>query len=273
MNLLITRPYEDAQRLAAPLEKLGHRVTYAPLLVAHYCLPLTWPDWSNVQGLLFTSANGVRAFEHAFRHCTQWDIMQALPTLAVGPHTAETLKGYGFASVACANGGWRTLVECVPSHFYAAKGRLLHITGTETAGHVGDALTTQGYLYERLPIYDMVSAPVLPAPTVHDFSQHRIDGVILCSSRTAQIFTSLIERAELADIMHPVTAWCLSPAIAMHVSSLPLSAVRIATYPNLPSLIDLLSQANAKPRTSENSTTPLETLCTDKRTPHDVRHY
>ena len=39
MNLLITRPHEDAQRLGSPLEKLGYRVTCAPLLAVQYCPP------------------------------------------------------------------------------------------------------------------------------------------------------------------------------------------------------------------------------------------
>ncbi len=281
MNLLITRPHEDAQRLATPLEELGYRIARAPLLTMRYCPPPVWPNWSDVQGLLFTSANGVRALAQALRRCAPWNIIQDLPTLAVGPHTAETLKEYDFSSVACANGEWRALVEHALSHFHIANGRLLHVTGIATAGHVGETLTAQGYLYERLPLYDMESALVLPAPIVRAFSQHRMDGVVLCSSRTARTFTSLIEEADLIGMMQYVTAWCLSPAIATEVSPLPLAAVRVATHPNLSSLIDLLSQAKAKSgcsgkiaaNISKSDTTSPETLCAHERTPRDVRHY
>lgn len=270
MNLLVTRPKEDAHRLAAPLQKLGFQVTCAPLLVAQYRPPPVWPDWSDVQGMLFSSAHGVRALHHTLGNHSHWETIQALSTMAVGPHTADTLKQYGFSSVTCANGDWRALVQHVSRHFQVQKGRLLHITGTARVGDMGGTLTAQGYSYHRLPVYDMPRVQDLPVSVIGDFSHQRLDGVTLCSSRTAHTFVSLVKKAGLVDAMEHMTAWCLSPAIATYLRPLPFACVRVASRPNLPSFIALFSQNNPEIHAPALNTGHPDTTCTSQRRPHNV---
>ena len=59
MRLLVTRPVADAQALADKLEAVGHSVICAPVIEI-VTKPDAAPELTNVKGLAFTSANGVR---------------------------------------------------------------------------------------------------------------------------------------------------------------------------------------------------------------------
>src|SRR3974390_940486 len=86
MRILITRPVEDAEAIAARLAELGHDTVVAPLLTIRYldrAVPL-----EGVQAILATSANGVRAF-------SRLSARRDLPLFAVGPQTAEEARRAG----------------------------------------------------------------------------------------------------------------------------------------------------------------------------------
>ena len=59
MRLLVTRPRDDAESFAQIVRARGHQAVVAPLMEVHFAsgpnLPL-----EGVQGLIATSANGVR---------------------------------------------------------------------------------------------------------------------------------------------------------------------------------------------------------------------
>ncbi|HEY7610485.1 MAG TPA: uroporphyrinogen-III synthase, partial [Alphaproteobacteria bacterium] len=61
MRILLTRPEPDAQRFAAQLAEHGIEAVVAPLMTIETAdAPL--PPLEGVQALVFTSANGVRAY-------------------------------------------------------------------------------------------------------------------------------------------------------------------------------------------------------------------
>ena len=60
-EVLVTRPAEDGAQTAAQLEAMGHQAMLAPLLTTHF-IDGPAPVLDDVQALLATSANGVRAF-------------------------------------------------------------------------------------------------------------------------------------------------------------------------------------------------------------------
>ncbi|MEL6380752.1 MAG: uroporphyrinogen-III synthase, partial [Pseudomonadota bacterium] len=63
--VLITRPAPDAEALAADVQALGFKSVLSPVI------EIVWrgraPDLSGMAGLVFTSANGVRALVHHLR--------------------------------------------------------------------------------------------------------------------------------------------------------------------------------------------------------------
>ena len=79
MRLLVTRPQEDVAALSEKLVAGGHEVVSAPLLTIQLCEQVPM-DRSRVQGLLATSANGVRALARR----DDFDEWRNVPLLAVG---------------------------------------------------------------------------------------------------------------------------------------------------------------------------------------------
>ena len=69
MRLLVTRPLDDAQALADRLEAGGHEALVEPLLTIAPDLAAPLP-LDGARALLFTSANGVRAFALRRRSAT-----------------------------------------------------------------------------------------------------------------------------------------------------------------------------------------------------------
>src|ERR1044072_5410679 len=88
MHALITRPLEDAKALAELLAGRGVECTVEPLLeIAPH--PEAAIDLDGVQALLFTSANGVRAFAAKSSR-------RDLKGLTVGDGSATPARELGF---------------------------------------------------------------------------------------------------------------------------------------------------------------------------------
>ena len=83
-TLLITRPEEDARLFAEEAEAIGFAPVFEPLLRIEPLQAPQLPD-SAVQAVLFTSANGVRAFINAYGGL-------GCPAYAVGDATARAAR-------------------------------------------------------------------------------------------------------------------------------------------------------------------------------------
>ena len=121
MRVLVTRPLEDGQAIAGRLAALGHQTLLAPLLTTRF-FDGPEPDLADVQAILATSANGVRAF-------VRRSIRRDVPLFAVGPQTAEEARNAGFADVRDADGDARTLAAAAARWAAPDKGTLLHVAG------------------------------------------------------------------------------------------------------------------------------------------------
>ncbi len=121
MRLLLTRPQEDSVALEAMLAERGHEAIVEPLLTIRPDLnaPL---DLEGVAALLFTSANGARAF--ALR-----SHRRDLPVFAVGDASAQAARDLGFAKVESAGGDVAALGALVAHRHRPEDGALLHVAG------------------------------------------------------------------------------------------------------------------------------------------------
>src|SRR5689334_6266641 len=133
MRVLVTRPVDDANETAALLHARGHDAIVAPLLEVRYHdgHPL---HLDAIQGLLATSANGVRAFA---RRTSRRDFA----VFAVGSQTAQAARDAGFSDVRNADGDAGTLAQTVQASASPQDGPLLHVSGAEAAGRLAAALT------------------------------------------------------------------------------------------------------------------------------------
>jgi len=237
MRVLVTRPSEDATRLAQRLAALGVVAVAAPLLDIHY-IAGDELNLDGVQAVLFTSANGVRAFAMRSSHRT-------LPALCVGDATGREAVAAGFTNVKSAAGDVAALADLVKNERDPAAGALLHPAGSRVAGDLADRLQDAGYTYCREVLYEAVKAAALPeaarAALAAGDPDGGVDGVLLYSPRTGAAFAQLVRDAGLSDALGQVTAYCLSQAVAEEVQGLPWAAVKVAVRPDQDALLALLA--------------------------------
>ncbi|MGZ8995690.1 MAG: uroporphyrinogen-III synthase [Rhodospirillales bacterium] len=226
-RILITRPREDAEPLAAILAGHGIDSLIEPLMRAEF-VPGERLVLDDVQALIATSANGVRAF--AAR-----DPRRSLPVCAVGDATARAARAEGFAEVASASGDVEALAEMIIAGHDPAAGAFLHIAGAVSAGDLGGRLAAAGFAYRRTVLYAMRPARALSPPARDAVAAGRLSGVALYSPRTATLFAELIAADDLAAACRDLRAYCLSQAVAQRVAALPFSALIVA--PDQPAMV------------------------------------
>ena len=233
MKALITRPREQATAIADALAARGVEPVLEPLVEirlspdgAHSVTPLL----DGAQALLFTSANGVRAFAAA-------SARRDLPALAVGDATAAAARTAGFADVESAGGSVANLALLVRRRLKPEGGALVHSAAREVAGDLAGALGAAGFEVRRAVLYESVPAQCLSAGTAALLQKGAIGAAIFFSPRTAATFVRLVRAAGLDGACRTIVAVALSPAVAekldvrwraLHVASAPTSAALLA---------------------------------------------
>jgi uroporphyrinogen-III synthase len=227
MRVLITRPEEDAARIAAILKSCGHEPIVAPLLKTNFH---DGPDVSldGVQAILATSANGVRALA---RRTERRDVA----LFAVGPQTEEEAHARGFASVRNANGDSKSLAAATRDWASPGKGALLHIKGADADGTLATLLKAQGFDVRTRVLYDVADIG-LPEVVRVQLANHEIDAALFFSARSARIFTAAAAGCPLDTVM----AVCISTATAEALVPLAFRSVRVAPAPNQDALLACL---------------------------------
>ena len=232
MHVLLTRPLEDAGLLAGRLRELGHEALSAPLLRVrfHDGEPLAL---DGVQGVLVTSANGIRAL---VRRTERRD----LPIFAVGPQTARAARKAGFDRVEHADGDVAALAEALPRWARAEAGALLHATAAVGAGRLASLLAVKGYEVRSEILYDVVASTVLPQDVVGALNNGLLDAALFFSPRSAGVFRDCILGASLCGVCARLIAVCISQAAADALAPLVFQEIRIAARPNQDALLACL---------------------------------
>ncbi len=231
-TLLITRAKADALPLAAELRAKGYDVLIDPML---HIQDLAGPplELVNVQGLLLTSANGVRAF-------CQRNSERQVAVYAVGEATGREARAQGFDNIKIAAGDVDALARLVMAKTRSEEGWFLHCAGTHLAGDLGAALTAAGYRYRREQLYQARAAQQLRASTVAALQGDVPIGVLLYSPRTAAIFCQCVVRAGLGDRLNLVTAYCLSQAVTKPLTTMAWRAIKIPQRPTQEALLEIV---------------------------------
>lgn len=240
MRVVVTRPVEDAERIAAPLRDRGIDVMVEPLLAI---VPRAGAevDTSGIQATLLTSANGVRALARALGGDPG---PLRIPALAVGDQTAAVARELGFTDVRAADGDVTSLAALVRATLKPDDGVLLHAAGSHVAGDLAGDLAGDGYVLRRVHLYESRTASAFSGDLRAALTAGTVDAVLLYSPRTAKTFATLAEQGDLRDACSSVTAYCLSPNVAEALGDLPFAAVRVAPRPEQDALLALFDNDN-----------------------------
>jgi uroporphyrinogen-III synthase len=229
---LVTRPREDAQGLCQALEARGFEVQREPLLEIILRQGVDLP-LAGVQGILATSANGVRALAVN-------GARRDLPIWAVGSATAECAQGFGFNSVEAAGGDVSQLAELVAGRVDPRAGALLHAAGSELAGDLSESLTALGFEIRRSVLYEARTPSAFSPGMIKALDAEELDLALFFSPRTAATFARLTQAAQLNEACLGINAYALSPAVAEQLAVLPWRRVRTAGKPDQTALLAVI---------------------------------
>jgi uroporphyrinogen-III synthase len=238
MKALVTRPDQDAAPVAAALRARGIEPVLAPMLriepEPHGAARLVGA-LAGAQAVLFTSANGVRAFAQA---ATRFE----LPVFCVGEATAAAARMAGFRTVFSAGGDIADLAALVGARLAPGNGALVHAAGADIAGDLAAALGAKNFALRRIVLYRAIAVDVLPAAAADALRQGEIALALFFSPRTAASFVRLARAAGLAERCDNMTALALSRNVAAALSDLSWRATVAATAPNLPAMLTALDE-------------------------------
>ncbi|MCI5046490.1 MAG: uroporphyrinogen-III synthase [Aquisalinus sp.] len=206
----------------------------APMM--HVCFPkVAIPDLSDDTYLVFTSANGVRAF-------TQNTKKRVWPVFAVGMATAREARKAGFYQLEAAGGSVQSLAELIEQKA-TAQAQLMHIAGSHVAGDLAGLLKERGFVYQRAVFYKAVASDRLPNKALELLRTGRISAATFFSPRTAKIFLSLVAKHKLTEVLQNVRIVVVSPAVAAVFPPELSSQVAVAKEPDQHAVIDILKSA------------------------------
>jgi uroporphyrinogen-III synthase len=238
MKALVTRSGEDAAPVAAALVARGIEPLLAPMLRIE-----PEPDAASrlrgaligAQAVLFTSANGVRAFAQASGRLE-------LPAFCVGEASAAAARIAGFRSVASADGAVADLATLAASRLAPANGALLHAAGKVTAGDLAADLAAKGFSARRVELYRAVEVVSFAPETAAALRRDEIGLALFFSPRTGESFVRLARAAGLTEHCENMKALALSPNVAAALSGVAWRATAIARAPNLQALLTALDE-------------------------------
>lgn len=221
LRIAVTRTAPEVHNSVARLNARGAEAFAAPLLEIAARADLN-RDISGAQALLFTSANGVRAFASA-----------PIRALTVGDATAAAAREAGFTNVEASHGDSQALAALVREKLRPQDGRVIHISGADVASDLAGALSDAGFTAERRIAYEARAASALPAALAEALKNGALDRVVFHSARAAHVFHSLAG----AHATH-LTAVTLSPMVAKAAQVSPWARIIAASAPREDALIE-----------------------------------
>ena len=259
-TLLLTRPRGQSEAFAAVLaaELPGRfRPVVSPVLEI---VPLPAPlDLDGLQGLIFTSANGVEQF--AARSPDR-----SLPAWCVGEMTAAAARRAGFAARS-ADGDVGDLAALVVAGHRPGAGDFLHLRGAHAAGDLTGRLAAAGVPARAAAIYDQRPRP-LTAEALALLAAGGMDVLTFFSPRTARLVAAAGHGAGWN--LSRTVAVALSPAADAAFAGPEPALRRIAAAPTRDGMLAALAAADpdrgrAGPSACCDKTLGLVSVCTAHR--------
>ena len=216
-TIVLTRPAPQCATYADELaDMFGDRVacTISPLLEIK---PIDdMPDFTGVQAVLFTSANGVRTLSK------MQGVMPNIPCFCVGDKTAIEARSIGFEAFS-AKGGADDLVHLASTILSPENGPILYISGKIAVGDIADKLSRHGFkivehvIYEQVPLSLTVEAKDM-------FASDSVDILPMFSPMTAKLLAAEL-RAHPKWRLDKIDVICLSSNVRKQLHDLDFGSV------------------------------------------------
>ena len=209
-SVVVTRAREQASELRIRLEALGAEVVELPAIQIEP-IDITVPDLAAYEWIVFTSANGVRAFFERGLASRDLDAraLAGVRVAAIGPGTARELTVRGLrADLLPERFIAESLLEAFPPPT-ADRARVLIARAEQARDVLPDGLGARGYAVDVLPVYRTVRATPDPA-AVERVRSGAVDAITFTSSSTVDnlcdVVGTLPDPQPLVVSIGPVTS-------------------------------------------------------------------
>jgi uroporphyrinogen III methyltransferase/synthase len=234
-HIAVTRPREQAEYLAAGLERLGASVALVPLVeiapvedsteLDHAVRKLGRYDW-----IVFTSTNGVAAVRERLRAPDQ---LATVRIAAVGPATAAAVEGLGietaFVPEEYAGGPLADGLTALDGR------RVLLPQGDRASTFLAEELRDQGAIVDAVVAYRTVAR----RPSGQEVEElERADAIVLASGSAARSLASL---ATDFDGIRKRLLVCIGPRTAAVVGEVSLTPGLVADEASADGIIQALT--------------------------------
>ncbi|MGH2425162.1 MAG: uroporphyrinogen-III synthase [bacterium] len=215
-RVIVTRPVEHAERLAAELQTLGIEPVAVPAI--SFEPPATYEPLDDAihhldryQWVMFTSRTGVRVFFERVAAQGRW-IPTHLRWATVGPGTADVLRAHHVEHVWMPS---RLLSATLGDELPAQRGeRVLRIRAQAASPLPAKLLRSRGIDVDEVVAYHTVEAPPESVPLLREAFAGGTDAVVFTSASTVRGFWRLLQDADLVDRLPDLTIVAIGPVTA-----------------------------------------------------------
>ena len=201
MHILLTRPLVDCSEMILKFQSLGYQVSHLPLLNIDK-INYDQIDFSNYEGVVFTSANAVK-----FLNLKQID--KKIICFCVGNATENKARETGFQNVITAEGSVNNLKELILQNFNQKEGKLIYVSGETVSTDLDQQLIKEGYKIDRVINYRTTYNQKFDEALIKDLKLNIPDIVYIYSQNSAQSFLNFIKINQLEKVWMNTNLMCI----------------------------------------------------------------
>ena len=201
MHILLTRPLEDCHEMILRFKSLGHTVSHLPLISIEG-LKYENLNYSDFQGLIFTSSNAIRFLNLK-------NIDKKINCFCVGTSTEKKARNAGFQNVFAADGNVDNLKELILLNFNFSDGKLLYISGETISSDLDQELISKGYNIKRIINYRANSIEKIEHGFIDKLKLKMPEIIYIYSQNSAISFLNIVKNYQLESLWMNTNLMCI----------------------------------------------------------------
>ncbi len=233
-SIVIVRPEEDSAEFIDAIRDIGFEPHIESVLTISYSGE-SLPETSNDTPLVFTSANGVRAFARLSDE-------RAHHVYTVGRNTADEARQAGFTNIDSAAGTVDDLAVLLTKTLITSLIPPLYIRGEHISSDLTEILSKNGVSLREFVGYSAIPAQNLSINLLNLLDLRKIEAILFFSARGGQVFSDLVQQYDRAVRLKTTKALCISEGVVHSVSVLPFQQALVAEKPDRYGMMRLLEQ-------------------------------
>lgn len=216
--VLLTRPLEDALKLQKKLQDVGISSLVSPLLQIKSC-PLTASQKALLESpevtcFALTSRHALGALR---QRSTAWSGSLGV----VGSGTEQACWEAGYHPHIVAENSAKSLATLLEQHLSPSTDFLVYLSGQEIRLDIAALLSQKGFRAQRLVVYEAHPAKAFTDQALEALQKGRLTDILFFSTRTAEIFVTLVTESNLEEALLAVTAHGVSEGVLQALTPLP----------------------------------------------------